>query len=117
MDAGGAPIGWFRKEFARSLLRSSWQLGTADGLVLAGAERNANVAIMRRLWEILPVVSDLPSPFVFHFDFTDPAGNVLLSSERKRSLRDRYLVNVPGARLDSRLAAAMAVALDALQGR
>ena len=87
MDAEGAPIGWFRKEFAKSLLRSSWQLGTADGLVLAGAERNANVAIMRRLWEVLPVVSDLPSPFLFHFDFTDPGGSVLLSSERKRSLR------------------------------
>ena len=116
-DAAGAPIGWFRKEFRKSLLRSSWQLGTADGLVLAGAERSPNVAIARRLWEILPVVSDLPSPFLFHFDFADPAGNVLLSSERRRSLRDRYLVTVPGAQVDGRVAAAMAVALDALQSR
>ena len=54
---------------------------------------------------------------MFHFDFTDPAGQVLMSSVRKRSLRDRYDVSVPGARLDGRVAAAMAVALDALQGR
>jgi hypothetical protein len=62
-------------------------------------------------------VSDLPSPFVFHFDFTDASGRVLLSSVRKRSLRDRYLVTVPGGLVDGRVAAAMAVALDALQSR
>ena len=28
-DADGQPIGWFRKDFGRSLLRSSWHLGTA----------------------------------------------------------------------------------------
>jgi hypothetical protein len=33
------------------------------------------------------------------------------------SIRDRYTVDVPDQRLDFRLAAAMAVALDALQGR
>ncbi|WP_267884887.1 hypothetical protein [Jiangella alkaliphila] len=44
-----------------------------------------------------------------------------MSSERRRALRDAYDVNVPalpdGSRLDWRLAAAMAVALDALQSR
>ncbi|MFI7548069.1 hypothetical protein ACIBQZ_43200, partial [Actinoplanes sp. NPDC049599] len=84
---------------------------------LFGTERNKNVAIARRVWELAPILSDLPSPFLFHFDFTDPDGTVLLSSQRKRSLRDRYEVEVPGARLDGRLAAAMAVALDALQSR
>jgi len=41
----------------------------------------------------------------------------VMSSERRWGLRDRYVVKVPGARLDSRVAAAMAVALDALQSR
>jgi hypothetical protein len=61
----------------------------------------------------------LPSPFLFHFDFDfkDEAGSVVLTSERRRSLRDRYDVTVPGARVDGRVAAAMAVALDALQSR
>jgi hypothetical protein len=40
-----------------------------------------------------------------------------MTSERSRSLRDRYVVAVPGAKLDGRVAAAMAVALDALQAR
>ncbi len=59
----------------------------------------------------------IPSPFRFHFDFIDPKGEVLMTSERGRSLRDRYLITLPGARLDGRIAAAMAVALDALQSR
>ena len=118
MDAAGQPIGWFRKDFGKSFLRSSWHLGTTGSTVeLFGTERNRNVAIARRLWEILPFVSDLPSPFVFHFDFTDPSGRVVFSSVRKRSLRDRYVIDVPGAQLDGRLAAAMAVGLDALQHR
>ncbi|MFI7585801.1 hypothetical protein ACIB24_01855 [Spongisporangium articulatum] len=116
-DPSGAPIGWFRKEFGKSLLRSSWQLGTTGGLLLSGQERNPNVAIARRVWEFVPFLGDLPSPFVFHFDFVDPAGSVVLSSVRKRSLRDRYTIELPGRRIDPRLAAAMAVALDALQSR
>jgi uncharacterized protein YxjI len=115
-DAEGRPIGWFRKDFGRSLLRSTWHLG-APGIEATGTERNSSVAILRRVWELAPVLSDLPSPFVFHFDFVDGAGQVVLSSQRRRTLRDRYEITVPGGRLDGRVAAAMAVALDALQSR
>ena len=115
-DAAGVPVGWFRKDFGKSLLRSTWHLGAA-GVEATGAERNQNVAIFRRLWGFLPIVENFPSPFLFHFDFTDAGGAVVLSSVRRRSLRDRYDVTVPGGRLDGRVAAAMAVALDALQSR
>lgn len=115
-DAAGTPIGLFRKDFAKSLLRSTWHLEAA-GVRATGRERSAGVALARRAWEMLPVVENLPSPFLFHFDFVDEAGNVVLSSQRARTLRDRYSVTVPGARLDGRVAAAMAVALDALQSR
>jgi uncharacterized protein YxjI len=115
-DAARQPIGWFRKDFGRSLLRSTWHLG-APGVEATGTERNPTVAVLRRIWEVLPYVNDFPAPFLFHFDFVDGAGQVVLSSERKRSLRDRYRVTVPGSRLDGRVAAAMAVALDALQSR
>ena len=121
LDGTGAPIGWFRKDFGTSLLRSTWHLGTPDGLEATGTERNQNVALARRAWEMLPILSDLPSPFVFHFDFTAADGTLVLSSERRRSLRDRYDVHVPvasnGWQLDWRMAMAMAVALDALQSR
>jgi uncharacterized protein YxjI len=117
LDGDGHPIGWFRKKFGSSLLRSTWEVSAADGSTVTGTERHGGVAIARRLWEVLPIVENLPSPFVFHFDFTDPSGEVVMSSERKRSLRDRYVVDVPGGRMDGRVAAAMAVALDALQSR
>jgi hypothetical protein len=120
-DAAGAPIGWFRKDFGKSLLRSSWHLGTPDGLEAFGTERNQKVAIVRRVWDLVPYVGEIPLPFLFHFDFTAPDGTLVLSSERKRSLRDRYDVHVPqasnGWQLDWRVGLAMAVALDALQSR
>jgi uncharacterized protein YxjI len=120
-DASGTPIGSFRKEFAKSLLRSTWQLSAADGLQATGTERNPTIAAIRRLWEFIPVVGEVPLPFVFHFDFRASDGSVVLSSERRWSLRDRYDVELPatpsGWRLDWRVGAAMAVALDALQSR
>ena len=120
-DAAGMPIGGFRKEFKKSLLRATWQLTAADGLQATGTERNQNVAIVRRVWEMVPIISEIPSPFLFHFDFTAPDGSIVLSSVRKRTLRDRYDVELPtspsGWRLDWRVGAAMAVALDALQSR
>lgn len=115
-DPAGTSLGIFRKEFGKSLLRSTWHV-EASGLQAVGTERSAGVALARRAWEMLPVVDNLPSPFLFHFDFVDPSGALVMSSERRRSLRDRYDVLVPGARLDGRVAAAMAVALDALQSR
>lgn len=120
-DASGAAIGWFRKDFGKSLLRSSWHLGSADGLEAFGTERNQNVAIIRRVWDFVPFVGEIPLPFIFHFDFTAPDGTLVLSSERKRSLRDRYDIHLPqasnGWQLDWRVGLAMAVALDALQSR
>ena len=116
LDASGQPIGSFRKDFAKSLLRSTWHL-EASGLKLTGSERNVGVAIGRRIWEATPIGDAVPSPFRFHFDFVDSNGEVLMTSERGKSLRDRYLITLPGARLDGRVAAAMAVALDALQSR
>ncbi|WP_238174099.1 hypothetical protein [Kribbella kalugense] len=116
-DAGGQSIGWFKKEFGKSLLRSSWQL-SAPGLDADGTERNPTIAVLRRVWEFVPFVGEIPLPFIFHFDFTDRSGGQpVLSVERKVSIRDRYRITVQDQRLDFRVAAAMTVALDALQSR
>ncbi|MDP9494955.1 MAG: hypothetical protein M3P87_06915 [Actinomycetota bacterium] len=116
-DADGNTLGWFKKDFAASLLRSTWQM-TYDGVQTRGQERNQTIAILRRVWDFIPVVGDVWIPFVFHFDFIDVAtGQPVFISERKKSIRDRYIVNVPDPRLDFRVAASMAVALDALQSR
>jgi hypothetical protein len=117
LDPAGAPLGGFRKEFGKSLLRSSWQLA-GPGISASGTERNQLVAILRRIWEFVPYLGEVWAPFVFHFDFVDNGtGQPVMSSERRWTLRDRYVVDVPDERLDFRLAAAMAVALDALQSR
>ncbi|MHA6668558.1 LURP-one-related/scramblase family protein [Homoserinimonas sp. A447] len=107
-DGAGQSLGWFQKDFGASLLRSTFNLG-GPGIEARGQERNQAVAIIRRFVEV---------PLAFHFDFTDKqTGAVVMSSERQFSLRDRYTVTVPDARLDFRLAAAMAVGLDALLQR
>lgn len=116
-DADGQSIGWFKKEFGKSLLRSSWQL-SAPGIDADGTERNPTIAIVRRVWEFVPFVGEIPLPFIFHFDFTArDTQQPVLSVERKMSIRDRYRITVPDQRLDFRVAAAMTVALDALQSR
>jgi hypothetical protein len=117
LDEQGRPIGWFRKEFGASLLRSTWTLA-GPGIEARGQERRPVVAVLRRVWTLIPYLGDVWVPFVFHFDFTDNAtGAPVLTSERRKAVRDRYDVTVHDPRLDFRLAAAMAVALDALQSR
>ena len=120
-DGNGQPIGYFKKQFGASLLNSTWTLALPDGREFIGRERNKKVAIARRLWEVLPVVNDLPGPFLFHFDFTAPDGSVALSSDKKVGLKDVYHVTLPaladGKPIDWRVGMAMAVALDALQSR
>lgn len=117
LDERGVPLGSFGKQFGASLLRSTWDL-SAPGLEAVGRERRPVIAVLRRIWQWIPYIGDLWVPFVFHFDFTDTVtGAPVLVSERRKAIRDRYDVTVPDPRLDFRVAAAMAVALDALQSR
>jgi uncharacterized protein YxjI len=116
-DEAGRPLGYFSKQFGTSLLRSTWNL-SAPGIEAVGQERSPLIAILRRVWDLIPYIGDVWVPFVFHFDFVDTrTGGPVLTSERVWAMRDRYEVTVPDPRLDFRVAAAMAVALDALQSR
>jgi uncharacterized protein YxjI len=108
-DAAGTPIGMFRKDFAKSLLRSTWVLEQPGLGSVTGQERSMLVAVLRRFVEGF---SWLP----YHFDFVLD-GQPAFSVVKKWGLRDRYVVEVPEPRLDRRLVIAMAVALDALQAR
>ncbi|QIX26059.1 hypothetical protein ncot_05165 [Nocardioides sp. JQ2195] len=107
-DEQGRPIGFFRKDFKASLFNSTFHI-EGPGFAGTGSERSQLVAILRRFSDI---------PFLrFHFDFNDANGKPLMSSERKGSLRDKYTVTVHDDRVDFRVAAAMAVGLDALMAR
>lgn len=104
----GSVIGSFEKDFAASLVRSSFRL-RAPGLEAYGQERSLLVAVVRRLAEL---------PLPVHFTFSDVAtGTPVLTSERQLSLRDRYTVEVPDERVGFRLAASVAVGVDALLQR
>src|SRR4051794_9737969 len=116
-DEYGRPLGMFSKAFGASLLRSTWNV-RAPGLEAVGQERNQFVAILRRIWDFIPYIGEVWIPFLFHFDFVDvTTGALVMTSEKQVAIRDRYTVTVPDPRLDFRVAACMAVALDALQSR
>ncbi len=108
-DGYGAAIGLFRKDFAASLLRSTWRI-EQPGLpvVVTGSERSPFMALIRRFTD----VSFLP----YHFDFAAD-GVPAFSVDRTWAVRDTYLVRIADPRIDRRLVIAMSVALDALQSR
>lgn len=111
-DGNGAPIGSFRKNFAASLLRSTFVLEQPGAPEVVGQERSLVIALLRR------VQDQLPLPIHFEFTAQGPAqGQPVMSVNRAFSLRDAYDVTVAVPWLDRRLAIAMAIGLDALMGR
>jgi hypothetical protein len=107
-DEAGQQIGFFRKDFGASLLRTTFHV-EGPGYRGSGQERSMAVAVVRRFMDVpfLPV----------HFDFVASDGAPLLGVERQSTMRDRYTVHVPDQRVDFRVAASVAVALDALMQR
>jgi uncharacterized protein YxjI len=108
-DANGQAIGLFRKDFKKSLLRTTWIVEQPGIGGAVGQERSMLVALLRRFVDSL---SWLP----YHFDFIVD-GQPAFSVVKKWGLRDKYVVEVQDPRLDRRLVIAMAVGLDALQSR
>jgi hypothetical protein len=107
-DESHNQIGFFRKDFGKSILRSTFHV-EGPGYTGTGQERSQAVALIRRFSDI---------PFLpIHFDFVTPEGQALLGVERQGSVRDKYTVHVPDQRVDFRVAAAIAVGLDALMQR
>jgi hypothetical protein len=116
----GIVAGQLQKQFARSLLRSTWTVLDGQGRDIATAqEQSVPVAILRRLWDFVPVVGEVPLPIPFHFDLL--VGDHRIGEYRRLiGLRDRYLLDLSGdpeRRLDRLVAVALTVALDALQDR
>jgi uncharacterized protein YxjI len=107
-DSSGASVGLFRKDFARSLLRSTWHVEQPGWGSAIGQERNLAVALLRRFADL--------TFWPYHFDFMKD-GVAAFSVEKKWGIRDTYVVTINDPALDRRVVVAMAVALDALQGR
>ncbi len=115
---GGEPIGALEKQFRRSLLRSTWKVLDGEGREQALVqERSAPIALLRRAIDFVPYGELVP--IVFHFTITAD-GRPLGDLTRRWGIRDRYVLDLGGdseRTLDRRLAIALAIALDALQGR
>lgn len=117
----GTLIGTLRKQFGRSLGRSTWEVDDASGQTIMWAqERSVLIAVLRRIYQLIPIVEYLPYfPIPFHFDIF--VGTQIVGRfNRKTALRDRYLLDVGGIPpevLDRRLALAFGIGMDALQDR
>ena len=116
-DPSGTTVGQLRKKGRASLLRSTWELEQQGLPLVLVQERSLAVALLRRLWGLVPYVGDVPLPWVFHFDGTTPDGRTVLTHTRRWGIRDRYVLEVLDPVLDPRLAIALAVCLDAMQKR
>lgn len=114
--ADGTDLGAFRKDAWRSLLRSTWHLESPGSPPAVGFERSTFVAVLRRIWQMIPYIDALPFAWPYHFDFTRD-GQPVMSVDRRLGIRDRYIVDIADPHLDRRLVIAQAVALDALQAR
>lgn len=116
--ADGSPIGVLEKQFKRSLVRSTWRVRDPAGNELMWAqEASAAIAVLRRVKEIFPYTDMIPLPYQFSFLRNEREVGVL---RRVMSLRDQYVMDLSAdveRLIDRRLAIALAIALDALQGR
>jgi hypothetical protein len=114
----GQRFGQLEKVFGISLLRSTWRIyDAAEQQVALAQEKSVPVAILRRAIDFVPYGELVP--FVVQFTIhTD--GREVGEIRRPIGLRDRYIVKLggdPDRRIDRRVAAALAIALDALQSR
>ncbi|MBP2471937.1 uncharacterized protein YxjI [Crossiella equi] len=116
LDGHGQPIGFFRKDFGKSILNSTWHLDQPGRATATGSERNGTIAVVRRVWNFLPIINDLPFPFRYHFDFVRD-GEPVFSVDKKTWLRDHYRIEIHDPGADRRVVIAQAVAVDALQSR
>ena len=125
-DANDVEIGELKKEFKRSLARSTWRVYAPDSdeELMWATERSLFRSLLRRLMSLaglIPIVGELLEliPIRYHFDFY--AGDQQVGSfERRFGLRDRYILDLsgdPDKAIDRRVGIALAVAMDALQAR
>ncbi len=115
----GARVGYLKKAFGQSLLRSTWEIYAPDDrLLFKCTERNVPIALLRRFGEAIPVVGGFMEFLPFNFDFL--AGDAKAGEfNRVIALKDTYDLRLEGEGLnaDRRLVLALGLALDALQAR
>lgn len=118
-DASGRTLGYLRKVFGRSLLRSTWEVYDADEKPMFTAqESNKFLAIFRRIAGEIPLVGLVVPLIPYHFEFVRGV-EVVGAHRRHLGIRDHYDTTLEPAagQLDRRVILALGIALDALQSR
>jgi uncharacterized protein YxjI len=116
-DANDVVIGYCRKSFGASLLRSTWQIFDAeDQLLFTAVEQHHAIAILRRVLQFVPAIGEFAAIIPFNFVFQKDG--VIVGGHRRvwGSWTDQYSVEVTTA-ADRRLVLALGILLDALQDR
>jgi uncharacterized protein YxjI len=110
--ADGTVLATIAKDVMSSLMRSTYTVDVG-GRRIVGKERSAVQALLRRA---LDLFSDLPWFLPIHFDFAEDQ-DVVLTIERQMKFKDTYRIAVADGSLDWRVAAALAVTVDAFMNR
>jgi hypothetical protein len=110
----GERIGVLQRRLAQTLFRTTWAVLDPDEEPVAEVTESSMArALFRRVAEVFDV------PILYHFSIAVD-GRQIGDVRRVLSFRDRYIMTLGGdldRRLDRRLAVALLVVLDALQGR
>lgn len=122
LDPSGKHLGTIKKEFKKSLVRSSWSVyedTQLQKLSFRLEEKNLAVAVFRRLWNFIPFANELPPPIKFHFSILD--GHKTVGEYQKLTwIRDHYALSVnetKASEFDERVWMILAILLDAMQSR
>ncbi len=124
-DPDGNTLGSFQKSFKKSLLNSTWNILDGDEPVITISETNKILAVVRRVLDFIPIIGDFADILMIllrvHFTFVDTKTDKVIGHYMKKTrFRDHYELSMNDDTFDARdwrVWAAMAVALDALQGR
>lgn len=124
-NVSGDLIGAFKKEFSKSLLKSTWSILKNDKAVMTATESSGVRAATRRYVGFIPIVGEIADIimlfFKYHFVFLVARTQEKVGSfEKQRIFKDHYMLSVEDENyqdLDWRVWAALCVALDALQSR
>jgi hypothetical protein len=120
-DADDKPLAAVKKEFGKSLLNSTWTVydPSVTNALFSLREKSQGMAIFRRVWELLPYVSDVPFPIKYHFVILkdDQVAGEYIKITRFLDHYAFYIDEQFEDALDKRVWMIMAVLLDAMQSR
>lgn len=119
-DPQGNLIGYCRKAFKASLLRSTWEIYDAqDNLLFVAKEKSNAMAIFRRVSMFIPYLEDVAPFLPFNFIYEKDGQIVGHHSRKWGRLTDQYFQSVGPelGHVDRRLILSIGILLDALQDR